>query len=1044
MNLKTLLSGLLASAVSLTVFSAPVAPKFSSGNDEHWYYIVFSAGDAVLSNQGKSLNAVTAVADATKPQQLWKFVGSADNFKIVNKRYGEYVLMKDFVNATDQADLGSEFKIAPSTNATFPDSWEIEYLGAEAPNNHWHQNYKTGTGVNIRLSAPGASNNALTFLEEGNLPEIPAFVKINEFKVNSITGYTPDQRHTLWYTMPAEAAGVGDPWMEYALPIGNGQFGAMIFGGVAQDHIQFNEKTLWNGSTTTRGNYMNFGDIYVEDISDVFGATDDKAVTNYLRNLDLTEGKANVSFTSPDGKVRYNREYIASYPDNVVAMHYTASEGKKISLRVRLFNGIKQGMLKPEYKDGAVTISGLLDYIHFKAMLKAVPTGGTLSTLNDCIEIKDADEVTLILAGATDYDIHSLSYLGNTADMYNNVEADVNAAANKGWSNLVNAHIADFSSYFGRADFQIDAAENTLEINKMVSQYNSTRGNSRTKPTNLMLEELYYAFGRYLLISSSRGMDLPANLQGIWNNSNNPAWQCDIHSNINVQMNYWPAEITNLSEMHAPYLNYIYSMAIDHKEWQEYARRSGQTEGWTCFTQNNIFGHSDYAENYVIANAWYATHLWQHYIYTLDHEFLFKKALPVMVSCCRFWMERLVKDSDGSWVAPAEWSPEHGPAAEDATAHAQQILYELFRETIEGLNILQLMNFGIDDIDESLLDPTFIKELKDKFANLDKGLATEEYTGVWGADSNGVKTGDLLIREWKKSPYSVGENGHRHQSHLMALYPFGNISPESEWFEPAVNSLRQRGDVSTGWSLAWRLALWARALDGEHAAKIITSALRHASSYGQSNGAGGIYYNLFDSHSPFQIDGNFGYTTGVTEMLLQSYGGKIRLLPALSPHWVAGSIRGIKAEGNFEVDQVWKESKLTKAVVKSAYNNNCVLNYKGIGDATVTDANGNAVSFTKTDDNNISFHTEEGGVYTIRLGNSAVIEIEENVMEITVIDNIASVNVPGATIEAFDLAGRRVAMTSNSVLDLDGLSSGALILKATSGNNTAVRKIMVR
>lgn len=1035
MNIRNFIAGILISLSTLTSFSAPVAPKFSNDSEEHWYYIVFSAGNAVLSNQGKSINAVTVIADAAKPAQLWKFVGNADKFIIVNKRNGEFVMMKTNVNATDKAEDASEFKLVACENPVYSDSWEIEYPEGTPGKNHWHQWYKTGTGVNIALSAPGASNNAITFIEEGNLPEIPVFSKITEFATIAKEGYTPEHRHTIWFTKPANSTMSGDQWMEYALPLGNGRLGAMVFGGVAQDHIQFNEKSLWNGSTTTRGNYMNFGDIYVEDISDTFGASTDKAVTSYMRNLDLSEGKANVSYSSPDGAIEYSREYIVSYPDNVIAMHYSASHKGTIDLRVRLFNGVNQGILKPEYKDGSVTISGLLDLISFKAVLKAIPTGGTMTTHDDCIEIKGADELLLVLAGATNYDIHSANYISSIEGMYNKVDADVNAAAAKGWDSLVEAHIADFSKYYDRAEFNVDAAANTLPADMMVTQYNAFRGNSRTKPTNLMLEELYYAFGRYLLISSSRGMDLPSNLQGIWNNSNNPAWQCDIHSNINVQMNYWPAEITNLSEMHMPYLNYIYAMAIDHKEWQEYARRSGQSEGWTCFTQNNIFGHSDYAENYVIANAWYTTHLWQHYIYTLDRDYLKTTAMPVILSCTKFWLERLIQDTDGTWVAPKEWSPEHGPAEEDATAHAQQIVYELFRITLEAIDVLG---------DEAGVDNAFVAELKNKFENLDKGLATEEYTGVWGADSNGIKTGDLLLREWKKSNYSVGEKEHRHQSHLMAMYPFGNITPESEWFTPAVNSLTQRGDISTGWALAWRLALWARSLDGNHASKIITTALRHASSYGQSNGAGGIYYNLFDSHSPFQIDGNFGYTAGVTEMLLQSYGGTIRLLPALSPYWVAGSLRGIKAEGNFEVDQVWKESKLAEAVIKSGAGIECKLNYEGIANANITDEAGNKVNLTKIDDNNVKFSTVKGGVYTITFGDgAAAAEIAAETLTIVVENKVATVSVSGARIDAYDIAGRHIASSDNSVLDLGDLAPGAVILKAKAGNNSAVRKIML-
>lgn len=981
----------MISLYTLTAFSSPILPKFSNDGEEHWYYIVFSAGDAVLANQGKNLNTITAVADPTKQAQLWKFVGSEEDFIIVNKREGEFVVMKSNVNITDNADDASKFKLVASEHPNYSESWEIEYPEGTSGKNHWHQWYKTGPAVNITLSAPGASNNAIYFIEEGNLPDVPIYNKLKEFAYTPIEGYVPENRNTIWFSQPATSTLSGDQWMEYALPLGNGRLGAMVYGGVAQDHIQFNEKSLWNGSTTTRGNYMNFGDIYVEEISDIFGDSSDKAMKSYMRNLDLSEAKANVEFTSPDGKISYSREYIASYPDNVVAIRYSASQNGKINLRLSLFPGVKQGMLKPEYNDGCVSISGLLDLVSFKAILKAVPTGGTMTTLDDYIEVKDADELMLILGAATNYDIHALSYVGGVEDMYAQVEADVEAAASKGWDSLLNNHIDDFSGYYDRASFTIDAAANTLPADKMVDQYNAFRGNSRLLPTNLMLEELYYAYGRYLLIASSRGMDLPSNLQGIWNNSNSPVWQCDIHSNINVQMNYWPAEITNLSEMHMPYLNYIHAMAMEHKEWQEYARRSGQTEGWTCFTQNNIFGHSDYAENYVIANAWYTTHLWQHYLYTLDRDFLKEIAMPVMVSCTKFWLERLIQDKDGTWVTPQEWSPEHGPEAEDATAHAQQIVYELFRITLEAINVLG------EDAD---VNSDFVAELTDKFENLDKGLATEEYTGVWGADSNGVKTGDLLLREWKYSDYSVGEKEHRHQSHLMAMYPFGNITPESEWFTPAVNSLTQRGDISTGWALAWRLALWARALDGNHAATIITKALRHSSSYGQSNGAGGIYYNLFDSHAPFQIDGNFGYTAGVTEMLLQSYGGVIRLLPALSPYWLSGSIRGIKAEGNFEIDQTWKDGKLTEAIITSGSGLECTLHHEGITDAKISDANGENIEFTIIDKDNVKFPTVARGIYIVTFGDTETVD---------------AINAANGVVEYYNLQGVRVANPENGI-----------------------------
>lgn len=988
-NLIFLIALFLTSVVS---YANPECPLFSNDTEEHWYYIVFAAGDAVLSDQSAGTPAVTQIADRTNTAQLWKFEGNSDSFKIKSKR-GNYLFFRNNIRSTANTEEASFFKLVASPATGMSDCWEIEYTEKGDDSNRWTQSWNSGPGVNIGLSTPGKNANAIKFIIEQKLPVIPVFTKIKEFATNPAEKYNPVNRHTLWYTKPAES-GNGDPWMEYSLPIGNGEFGAMIFGGVAQDHVQFNDKSLWTGNSEVRGSYQNFGDLYIEDISGVFGESSDKAVNNFVRNLDMKEGKANVFFSSPDGSVEYSREYIASYPDKVVAMRFAASKPGKISLRLRLFNGVKRGIIAPKYTNGEISFEGLLDLISFKAKVKAIPLNGSIETKDDCIEIKNADELLIILAGATNFDPYSPVYIANAESAYQLVDARVDAAATKGWESILSSHIADFGQYFDRAEFSIDAASNIRATDATVNRYNSRfPAYAATDPSKLMLEELYYAYGRYLLISSSRGMDLPANLQGIWNNSHNPAWQCDIHSNINVQMNYWPSEITNLSEMHMPYLNYIYNMAINHGEWQEYARRSGQSTGWTCFTQNNIFGHSDYAENYVIANAWYTSHLWQHYVYTQDKEFLKTRTMPVMLSCVRFWMERLKKDSDGKWVAPKEWSPEHGPAEEDATAHAQQILNELFKTTLQAIDVLG---------DDAGVDVAFISELRDKYENLDKGLAIEEYTGKWGNPSNGVNAGDQILREWKTSTYDAGEDGHRHQSHLMAMYPYGEITPESEWFIPAVNSLKQRGDVSTGWSLAWRLALWGRALDGEHAHTIIKTALRHATSYGQSNGAGGIYYNLLDSHAPFQIDGNFGYTAGVTEMLLQSYGGKIRLLPALPEVWAAGHIRGIKGEGNFEIDQEWKEGKLTEAVIKSGAGLECNLCYKNIAAAEITDDKGEKVTVTKIDDNNVKFPTVKGATYNVIIADGS------GVADLVVEDE-------NAPVEYYNLQGIRVANPENGL-----------------------------
>ena len=664
-------------------------------------------------------------------------------------------------------------------------------------------------------------------------------------------------------------------------------------------------------------------------------------------------------------------------------------------MRLRLRNNVRSGFVTPVYADGGASFEGKLDLVDFKAAFRAVPTGGTMTTVGNSVEIKGADEVLIILAGATNFNQHSATYTSDAAAMRTMVDSRLDQACAQSWDALVAAHTQDFRSFFDRVDLSLGNGTNNLTTEKLVDSY--AAGNA--PEMERLLEELYFNYGRYLLISSSRGMDTPANLQGIWNNSDNPAWS-DIHSNINVQMNYWLAENTNLSELHMPYLNYIHSMALEHEQWPSYARRGGQTEGWTCFTQNNIFGHSDYAENYVIANAWYTSHLWQHYLYTLDEDFLREKALPVMVSCCKFWMQRLKEASDGSLVAPDEWSPEHGPSKEDGTAHAQQLVAELFESTLAAL-----------DIAGEAYPADFRSSLAAKYEKLDKGLAVEQYTGAWGGSLNGIASGTEILREWKYSDYSKGQNGHRHQSHLMAMYPFGKITPESPYFRPAINSLTLRGDKSTGWSLAWRINLWARAFDGNHALRIMRNALKHSTSYDIKEDKGGIYYNLLDSHAPFQIDGNFGFSAGVAEMLLQGYDGTLRLLPALPDAWQEGHANGLRAVGNFEVDQRWTAGRLTEAVVKSGSGRDVSVSYKGIANAKVTDASGNAVTVTADGEDRISFPTTSGGRYTIDLSANSGISA------------VAS-DATAAPEEYFDLQGRRVAA--------DTLSAGIYIRRAGS------------
>ncbi|MDO5675957.1 MAG: glycoside hydrolase N-terminal domain-containing protein [Propionibacteriaceae bacterium] len=760
-----------------------------------------------------------------------------------------------------------------------------------------------------------------------------------------------------------------DRWQEEALPIGNGSLGASLFGHVSHDEVFLNEKTLWTGGPGVPGyRYGNYpddevagrrrnlrtvrdtidaqGSMPAREVAALLGqpkvgygayqsfgklqfafAHPDGPVTGYERALDISRSLGTVTYRA--GGVAFTREYLASYPHNVVMMRFTADHPGQISFRVtydRKLQGLpphpEHGEVTEALARGGVTAEGTRlrlqgvsgnNGLRYTALAEVAAEGGRTSVDGGAILVDGADAVTVIWAAATDYgprhheDITRSYRNGQTAEaVAEGVARRIDDALDAGWAAVQAAHEADYRELFGRVELRLDGAP---------------------------LEELFYQYGRYLLISSSRdGVLGAANLQGVWNESNNPPWGADYHTNINIQMNYWPAFSANLSETYDAYLEYILSIADGAGE--ESARNVfGYDDTWMVMNETTPWGFTgvfDWATAFWFpdANAWLAQAFWWKYLYTGDEAFLREQAYPFLRRTARFWKQYLVEDPrDGTLVANPSYSPEHGDFTSGA-AMTQQIVVELFATTIEAARVL-----GFDD--EAAQLESFAERIS-------SGLEISPQTG--------------MLREWKHSD-ALGEIHHRHSSHLYALWPGRTVAPGTDLAEAARRSLEHRGDGGTGWSMAWKIHFWAKLGEGDRAHQMLRNLLTHST-----------YPNLWDAHPPFQIDGNFGATSGINEMLVANEPGVVVVLPALPEAWPSGSFDGIQAWRQVTVGATWAEGRVQEIRLATGLDGPLsVRTPMANGSATVTDDEGNPVP-SERNDGVLSFTAAAGGRYTITPG----------------------------------------------------------------------------
>jgi len=750
----------------------------------------------------------------------------------------------------------------------------------------------------------------------------------------------------------------GEPaqdWESQALPLGNGHLGVMVFGEVERERLQFTEKTLWSGGPgadgydhgdwkparlhALRGIQEEIDRVLVVDPESVaghlgkprhaFGAFQnlgevvidvlhDSSATDYSRTLDVAQALAGVRYTV-DGVV-FTREYFTSYPGNVLVGRLTAEQPGAVSLKI----GIAARTEASVVVDGSViAVSGRLsdNGLYYMARLAVRAAGGTKRVEDGRVVVEGADAVEFMLAAATNYSPVHPDYRGDDPTVL--VAAAISAATSTSYDGLRQVHVADYRDLFDQCSLDIgQPARMPTPTDRLLSDYGENSQVDRA------LEALFFDYGRYLLISSSRAGSLPANLQGVWNDSDSPPWGADYHVNINLQMNYWPAEPTGLGATAEPLFDFIETLRPPGRLT---AGTMYDSPGWVVHNETNPYGFTgvhDWPLSFWFpeAAAWLTQHLYDHYRFTLDEDFLRRRAYPAMSEAAEFWLANLRTDSrDGSLVVTPSLSPEHGDYTAGA-AMSQQIVWDLFTNTLEAATALDV-------------DPTFRARLSDALARLDPGLRI----GSWGQ-----------LQEWK-ADLDDPDDDHRHVSHLFALHPGRQISPlvDAGLAEAAEVSLRARGDGGTGWSKAWKINFWARLRDGEHAHLMLGQQLAHST-----------LPNLFDTHPPFQIDGNLGAVSGITEMLLASHTGVIDILPALPPAWPTGSVLGLRARGAVGVDINWHHGAATRITLRPDSDRELTVRSPLLRSAWLLDlSTGEQVTILRSAEDWMTFEAHAGRVY---------------------------------------------------------------------------------